>query len=327
MSVLLSDLKFYGSATMADDDTTTAVGGAIDTSKKIMFTDLNGLFQVISSNSGDTIQTITVHYRDTAGVKQNEVKTLNGTTAVTYAATMALIMKAIKSATTTGDVAVEAQTAERSNTAQSGTATTIVLDASASAVDDFYNGMLIRLTGGTGSGQIREIYDYIGASKTAYVDRAWGTNPDVTSTFRIAKGVVFEKSPVEIYTARRLYFDATANTAGGATKKFYDKFFIKNAHGSLSLTSAQIKEITDASGLNAFALETTLDGTGTNGGGNNRLVAPVTGVGSFDSTDKNVATGTLSFGTAQGVWGELTLAGGATRQQTTWKLRITGGTI
>ena len=54
------------------------------------------------------------------------------------------------------------------------------LDAAASAVDDFYNGLVIRLTGGTGSGQIREIIDYVGSTKIATVSRAWGTNPDAT---------------------------------------------------------------------------------------------------------------------------------------------------
>lgn len=72
----------------------------------------------------------------------------------------------------------------RSNTAQSGTATTVVLDTLASAVDDFYNNSIIYITGGTGAGQSRRITDYTGASKTATVD-SWITNPDATSTFAI----------------------------------------------------------------------------------------------------------------------------------------------
>lgn len=73
----------------------------------------------------------------------------------------------------------------RSNTAQAGGATTITLDASASAVDDFYNGASILLTGGTGAGQFRIITDYVGATKIATVDTAWVTNPNATSTFAI----------------------------------------------------------------------------------------------------------------------------------------------
>ena len=73
----------------------------------------------------------------------------------------------------------------RSSTAQAGAAGTITLDASASAVDDFYNDTLIVLTGGTGVGQVRRIRDYVGATRVATIIPVWTTNPDVTSTFAI----------------------------------------------------------------------------------------------------------------------------------------------
>lgn len=73
----------------------------------------------------------------------------------------------------------------RSNTAQAGAGTTITLDASASAVDDFYNNSYVFLTGGTGVGQARFISDYVGSTKVATVNAAWATNPDNTSTFAI----------------------------------------------------------------------------------------------------------------------------------------------
>ncbi len=72
----------------------------------------------------------------------------------------------------------------RSNTATAGAATTITLDASASAVDDFYNGALIFLVGGTGIGQARTIIDYVGATKVATV-ATWATNPASGSVFVI----------------------------------------------------------------------------------------------------------------------------------------------
>lgn len=71
----------------------------------------------------------------------------------------------------------------RSSTAQAGAATTITLDGSASAVDSFYVGEIVYLTGGTGAGQARVITGYVGATKVATVNRAWATNPDNTSTF------------------------------------------------------------------------------------------------------------------------------------------------
>jgi hypothetical protein len=76
----------------------------------------------------------------------------------------------------------------RKGTAQAGDTTNITLDASASAVDDFYNGCLIHVVGGTGVNQARVITDYVGATKVATVGEAWGTNPSSDSVFIINPG-------------------------------------------------------------------------------------------------------------------------------------------
>jgi hypothetical protein len=76
----------------------------------------------------------------------------------------------------------------RAGTAQAGAGTTITLDASASATDDFYNNGLVQIIGGTGVGQARYITDYVGATKVATVSIAWGTTPDNTSVFVIQPG-------------------------------------------------------------------------------------------------------------------------------------------
>ena len=75
----------------------------------------------------------------------------------------------------------------RANTAQAGGATSITLDASASAVDDFYNDNLLFITGGTGVGQARVISDYNGTTKVATV-ATWATNPSSDSVFCIVPG-------------------------------------------------------------------------------------------------------------------------------------------
>lgn len=77
----------------------------------------------------------------------------------------------------------------RSNTAQAGGSDTITLDTGAVATDDIYNGSTIKITGGIGSGQIRVISDYVGATKVATVSEAWDTQPDNTSTFSIESHV------------------------------------------------------------------------------------------------------------------------------------------
>lgn len=73
----------------------------------------------------------------------------------------------------------------RQNTAQTGGASSITLDSSASGTDDTYNGYPIHILGGTGFGQVRTISDYNGTTKVATVSSAWDTEPDNTSEFSI----------------------------------------------------------------------------------------------------------------------------------------------
>lgn len=61
----------------------------------------------------------------------------------------------------------------RDNTAAGGAASSITLDAGASAVNDYYNEHVIIITGGLGVGQVRVITDYDGGSKVATVASAW----------------------------------------------------------------------------------------------------------------------------------------------------------
>lgn len=74
-------------------------------------------------------------------------------------------------------------------TAQAGASGTITLASGASAVNDFYNGRIVRTTGGTGSGQSRTITDYVGATKIATVDSAWSVTPDATTTYSVEGSV------------------------------------------------------------------------------------------------------------------------------------------
>jgi hypothetical protein len=73
-------------------------------------------------------------------------------------------------------------------TAQGGGASTITLDAAASATNDFYNGCVIMTVSGTGRWQSRIITDYDGTTKVATVNRAWAINPVSGTGFFIAPG-------------------------------------------------------------------------------------------------------------------------------------------
>lgn len=327
MSIAQSDIILYGSAVMPDDGVPTQIGGAIDKTKKMTFTDLStpGGIELVSSSASDITQTVTVSFRDTAGILSSEVKTVSGLTPVAYSATVDRLLKAIKSATTVGDLAIMASTAERTGTAQAGATDSITLDAGASAVDNFFTGMVIRLTSGTGSDQLRTIIKYTGSTKVAIVSRLWGVTPDASSVFRIARGMLFDKAPNEIDEVRRVFFDAAADPPGGSTRTFYDKVFFSNEHPTLTLTAAEIQEVVDSPGVVAFDLEAALDGTGTNGVGDNREVAPAGFT--FDSADKNVANSQNHTAlAAQGTWMELTLAAGAAALNFVYQLREIGNT-
>ena len=77
----------------------------------------------------------------------------------------------------------------RTGTAQAGANGSITLDAGASGDDDFYNGCLLKTTGGTGGAvgslQGRWIVDYNGGTKVASVEPNWETNPSSDTTFAI----------------------------------------------------------------------------------------------------------------------------------------------
>jgi len=326
MSILLRDLRLYGSAVMPEDDVTTAIGGAIALGVRVVFVDVSGSVQLVSDSAADTTPTVTVTYRDAGGALQTEVKTLTGLTPVVYTATMERLLKAVKSGTCAGNVAVENQTAVRSNTATAGSAADITLDAGASAVDDAYRGQIIRLTGGTGAGQVRQVIGYGGPARLATVSSAWTTPPDATSTFRLAEGFFFEKAPNEALTVRRIFYGAAADAPGGAARALHEKVFFKNCHATLALLGATVTESADPSTLVTFTLETTNDGTGTNGA-NTRLVALASGVGTFSSAAQTPAGAQLAAGEAVGVWIKLALAAGAPALNTTWSLALAGTTV
>lgn len=251
MSVTASDIVVYGSATMPEDDTTTAIGGAIDTTTTVVFTDLTtaSTLEVLSSNAGDTTQTLTVYGRDSTGIAISETVSLNGTTVVSLTNTYGRLLKAVLSGAATGTVT-------------------------------------LRIASAGGDLMV------------------------------FAPGVL---------TVRRPFYDALADAAGGTNKVLYEKVFFRNNNTSTALTSAQIIESADPSGLVAFGLAGTLGDTATNGTGNTRLTAP-TGI-TIDTASKNVAnSGNHSPSSAQGVWLSLTLNAGTAASSSTFTLEETGNT-
>jgi hypothetical protein len=78
-------------------------------------------------------------------------------------------------------------TAEIVNTgvAQAGAALTITLASTASASNSYYNASQLTIISGTGLGQTRDIYSYVGSTRIATIKTDWVTNPDSTSVYII----------------------------------------------------------------------------------------------------------------------------------------------
>ncbi len=114
---------------------------------------------------------------------------------------------------------ITGDTALTSGTAQAGGATSVTLAGTANANNDYYNNYYIKITGGTGSGEIQQITDYNGTTKVATTG-AWGTQPDDTSAYSIFNrpfvGWVYIEANDEFV------FGASAADPGGAAATMVD---------------------------------------------------------------------------------------------------------
>jgi hypothetical protein len=108
MPITSDDIKFLGSDVMAEDDSTVNQGGVIDTTVKMLFTDISTTDNVtiISSSAGDTTQTVTVYGRDASGALINEALSLNGTSRVVGSELFERILKVVVSASHAGTITV-----------------------------------------------------------------------------------------------------------------------------------------------------------------------------------------------------------------------------
>ena len=101
---------------------------------------------------------------------------------------------------------------QRANTIGSVTnSSVVVLDGSASSVDDYYTGATIFISSGLGAGQIRTVTDYVGDTKTLTVNTAFSVTPNSSSLFHI--------SPLITITGDGLNATAYANVQSGQIKR------------------------------------------------------------------------------------------------------------
>lgn len=125
-----------------------------------------------------------------------------------------------------------------------------------------------------------------------------------------------------VLTIRKPFYNVSSDAAGGSTRDFYEKVFIKNTHGSLNLLSAVISEQADVIGKITFDLEDAVNDT--NSVASRLNTVPAGMLGSFDSSAKNVPGTDLASGSSIGVWLKLSLSAGDSSILSTYTLRVAG---
>ena len=364
MSVYPTEVAIYGSANMPEADSAT-VGGAVDLTRLVTFSDMavNGLVDYVSSSASDTAVKVQISGLDGSGIQQTPAAiTLTGTTKVAGTQTFnRLLYGALTGATTlgpltnpggtaaVGDVAIMAHTLTiAAHTCQAGSAshtgvTPPVIKLQSGDGASVTLGMVIHLTGGTGSGQIRYACSLSGTGAGMYgtdtiaVNRDWTTVPDATTTYEIATGMVFPILPNPITAVIRPFSGVASDVSGGSTRYYYEKLFALNSDTTTALTSTAILKQVDPAGLYAGsgALDivpcTALNDTVT---ATNRQTVPGSGIGSWSSgaapqsiTPAQQSAAANSAAQAQGFWVRLTLPPGLAPANGSFTLRVTGNTI
>jgi len=357
MSVLMNNLVFYGSTNMPEADSAT-IGGAVDFSKRVMFSDVSptGTMDYVSSSTSDTATKIELMGRDSTGAIQTETKTLNGTTVVTGSQSFERLLAGAASGassngpianpggtTAVGDIAAISHTAVVSaHTGQTGSANSTssappVMKLQSGDGATVAVGQIIRTTGGTGPNQLRYIVAInpggLGSDYVA-VNRDWGTVPDNTTTYNVHEGMLFELSPNQVTAVIRPFATAAADVSGGSNRTFYEKIYAVNNNTTTALTSATILKEVDPSGSSGFqiglgaSLNDSLTAT-------NRQTAPagVTFTTGSAPQSQSVPGGSLTSGAAPNtagacpVWMSLALNAGLAAGKTSFTLRQNGSTV
>lgn len=343
MSVIASDVVFYGSANMPDVDGATT-GGAVSTAKLINFNDItpNGFMDVVSSSASDTACTVALTGRDATGVPVTPAAiTLTGTTPVLGATTFERLLKGILAGTTSvGDIAAYSHTAITTGTAQAGAAATAVASATITLQSgqgaSCAVGQILRFTNNTPAGvgvQLRRIVALAG--DVASVNNDWAVVPTSGSTYGVYHGMLFEKLPNAVTENRRIFYNVSSDVSGGASRTFYEKIFAMNNNTTTALTLVTLsKQVDPSAGTFEFALTNALNDTSTIA---NRQTLPSVAITAFTTgaspqsinvpSPQNLPSGAApNAAGAQGIWVAQTLTAALAPAKTSATIRVAGST-
>ncbi len=155
-------------------------------------------------------------------------------------------------------------TALASGTAQSGTATTIVLTSAAAFADNVMNGNIIKITGGTGAGQARLIINNTLADDTCNIVPNWTTNPSSDSVYEVVDGSVNVAAiSLDNIAANNLesQYDATGLTGDTFPATQSQLSGIANVGSAIHRPAASYTLTTGTQSANTYTATEALDGT------------------------------------------------------------------
>ena len=139
-------------------------------------------------------------------------------------------------------------------TATAGGASTITLAVGSSAVDDFYNRLVIVITGGTGKkGEIRQITNYVGGTLVATVDAPWTTAPDATTTYAIYRALSREPFISTLAAVSAADRTVTLNDRESIRDDCYNQLDITMLNGAANPRTNTIIDYTGSSRLAQLA--------------------------------------------------------------------------
>lgn len=320
MSVFPTEVILYGSSNMPEVDGTT-VGGAVDLTKRISFSDMGaaGLLDFVSSSASDVATKIQVSGLDSSGIQQTPAAaTLNGTTKVAGTQTFARLLYGVTSGATAngplanpggttaaGDVAAMSHTLIiTAHTAQVGAAQATGITpplfklqsgdgATLAGLTNSGLQTVLHTTGGTGPNQLRMVCSVSGTGAGQYgtdivaVNRNWGTLPDATTTYEVAYGFLFDLLPNPVTAVIRPFSGVSADITGGSNHVYYEKAFVLNTDTATATTGMTLIKQTDPNGLySSTTVELDLAPcTALNDTvtATNRQTVPGSGIGSFSS--------------------------------------------
>jgi len=305
------------------EDNASPTGGVIDLTTGVDFTDLTstGNIQVVSSDDGDGID-VQVYGRNGSGTVVSEVVQVTGQTPVPTSTVTAWerIMKVLKFDTAAGDIAVEQVIPTKLGTLQGGSDDQVILDSGASSISGSYAGLVFRIVSGLGAGIIGKVVGYNGSTKILTLDKV--VVVDETSEYQLAPGVVLFKSPHEILTVRRPFYNVAAAAPSGSDRVFFEKFFWRN-NASETLLLASVQEVSNPTNKITFGLD-----IGVTSSVVTRLTAPVVPEMIFGRLPQAVPSIPPNLAPAQavGVWLSFAVPAGQSPIRSSYQSALTGQT-